>query len=152
MLTRRTGDRERAEDLAQDVFAKALESPPRNPKPWLFAVALNLARDDGRKAVRQQRHLALLTNESDGAHVPPPDEEVQRNEQRARVQEALDELVEQDRAVLLMKAEGLSYDEIAEATGLSKGSIGTTLARARKRLVESYRERDKGEGIGDVAR
>ena len=152
MLTRRTGDRERAEDLAQDVFAKALEAPPRNPKPWLFAVAMNLARDDGRKAVRQQRHLALLTNESDGAHVPPPDEQVQRDEQRARVQDALDELVEQDRAVLLMKAEGLSYDEIAEATGLSKGSIGTTLARARKRLVESYRERERGEGTGDVAR
>ena len=152
MLTRRTGDPARAEDLAQDVFAKALESPPRNPKPWLFAVALNLVRDDGRRAVRQQRHLELLANETDGAAVPPPDEELQKDEQRARVQDALDELVEQDRAVLLMKAEGLSYDEIAEATGLSKGSVGTTLARARRRLVESYRERERGEGSADVAR
>lgn len=134
------------------MFAKALESPPRNPKPWLFAVALNLARDEGRKAVRQQRHLALLTNEADGAAAPAPDEQLQREEQRSLVQEALDELVEQDRAVLLMKAEGLSYDEIAEATGLSKGSIGTTLARARRRLVESYRERNRGEGSRDVAR
>ena len=141
MLYRRTGDRERAEDLAQEVFVKVMEAPPRNPKPWLFAVALNLARDEGRSAVRQQRQLTLLKGESDGAAAPAPDEALEASEQRLLVRDALDELAEQDRAVLLMKAEGLSYDEISAATGLAKGSIGTTLARARKRLVEAYRER-----------
>ena len=152
MLYRRTGDRERAEDLAQEVFVKVLEAPPRNPKPWLFAVALNLARDDGRKWVRQQRGLTLLKNETDGAAAVAPDEELEQREKRVLVRDALDELAEQDRAVLLMKAEGLSYDEIADATGLAKGSIGTTLARARRRLVEAYKEREKGEGASDVAR
>jgi RNA polymerase sigma-70 factor (ECF subfamily) len=141
MLYRRTGDRERAEDLAQEVFVRVMEAPPRNPKPWLFAVALNLVRDDGRRAVRQQHQLTLLKGESEGAAAPAPDEELEQEERRGLVQGALDELAEQDRAVLLMKAEGLSYDEIASATGLAKGSIGTTLARARKRLVEVYRER-----------
>ncbi len=141
MLYRRTGDRERAEDLAQEVFVKVMEAPPRNPKPWLFAVALNLARDEGRSAVRRQRQLTLLKGETDGAAAPAPDEALEASEQRLLVRDALDELAEQDRAVLLMKAEGLSYDEISAATGLAKGSIGTTLARARKRLVEAYRER-----------
>ena len=141
MLYRRTGDRERAEDLAQEVFVKVMEAPPRNPKPWLFAVALNLVRDEGRSAVRRQRQLTLLTGENEGAAAPAPDEALEANEQRLLVRDALDELAEQDRAVLLMKAEGLSYDEISAATGLAKGSIGTTLARARKRLVEAYRER-----------
>jgi RNA polymerase sigma-70 factor, ECF subfamily len=154
LLYRRTGDRERAEDLAQEVFLRALEAPPANPRPWLFAVALNLARDDGRRFVRQARHLALLKNETDGAAAAAPDEELDTAEQRLLVRAALDELTEQDRSVLLMKAEGLSYDEIASALGLSKGSIGTTLARARRRLVEAYRERNRGseEGSADVAR
>jgi RNA polymerase sigma-70 factor (ECF subfamily) len=37
-----------------------------------------------------------------------------------------------------MREEGLDYTEIAEALGLSVGSIGTTLARARRRLAEAY--------------
>ena len=51
---------------------------------------------------------------------------------------ALDELTERDREALLMREEGLDYTEIAEALELSVGSVGTTLARARRRLVEAY--------------
>ena len=60
MLYRRTGDRDRAEDIAQETFSRALEAPPYNPRPWLFAVALNLVREDARKANRQGRRLELL--------------------------------------------------------------------------------------------
>ena len=149
MLTRRTGDRERAEDLAQEVFLRALEAPPQNPKPWLFAVALNLARDEGRRDVRQGRKLELLKGEALDVTAPPPDEELEGQEERAAVREALAHLTEQDRSALLLKAEGFSYEEIASALGLAKGAIGTTLARARRRLVEAYRA--KG-GQSDVAR
>jgi RNA polymerase sigma factor (sigma-70 family) len=55
------------------------------------------------------------------------------------VRAALDTLTERDREALLLKAEGFNYEEIAEALGLAKGAVGTTLARARRRLVESYR-------------
>ena len=149
MLVRRTGDRARAEDLAQEVFLRALESPPLNPKPWLFAVALNLARDDGRREVRQGRKLELLKGESAGAAAPAPDEELEQDERAQRVRAALAQLTEQDRSALLLKAEGFSYEEIASSLGLSKGAIGTTLARARRRLVEAYRSM---EGTSDVAR
>jgi len=127
---------------------RALEAPPLNPRPWLFAVALNLARDEGRSRVRQGHKLELLKGERSGDAVPPPDEQVETDERAAAVHSALAQLTEQDRAVLLMKAEGLSYEEIATATGLAKGAIGTTLARARKRLVESYRSLERN----DVAR
>ena len=59
MLHRRTGDRERAEELTQEVFARAVAAPPNNPRPWLFAVALNLVREEGRRASRQGRRLEL---------------------------------------------------------------------------------------------
>ncbi|HEU5049519.1 MAG TPA: sigma-70 family RNA polymerase sigma factor [Gemmatimonadales bacterium] len=138
MLHRRTGDRDRAEDIAQETFARAVAAPPRNPRPWLFAVALNLVREDGRRAVRQGRRLQLLRAESEEA-APAPDAEMDARDRRAAVRAALDQLNERDREALLLKAEGFNYEEIAEALGLARGAIGTTLARARKRLVEAYR-------------
>ncbi len=142
MLYRRTGDPDRAEDLAQEVFARALAAPPDNPRPWLFAVALNLVRDDGRRAVRQGRRLQLLKGETESA-APAPDDQFEKDEGTAAVRAALNELNPRDREALLLKAEGFDYDEIAETLGLAKGSIGTTLARARKRLVEVYRAQEK---------
>ena len=142
MLYRRTGDADRAEDLAHEVFARALAAPPENPRPWLFAVALNLVRDDGRRAVRQGRRLELLRAEGPSSS-PAPDQELERVEQAATVREALDSLAPRDREVLLLKAEGFNYDEIAAILGLAKGAIGTTLARARRRLVEAYHAREK---------
>jgi len=138
MLWRRTGDRDRAEDIAQETFARAVVAPPRNPRPWLFAVALNLVREDARKGLRQGRRLQLLKNEQEPA--PAPDAVLERNEEVARVRSALAELNERDREALLLKAEGFNYDEIAETLGLAKGAIGTTLSRARRRLVEAYRD------------
>ena len=142
MLFRRTGDRDRAEDLAQEVFARALATPPDNPRPWLFAVALNLVRDDGRRSVRQGRRLQLLTAERP-VSAPPPDQVLDHEEQVAAVRAALDDLAPRDRDALLLKAEGFNYEEIAATLGLAKGAIGTTLARARRRLVEAYRAREK---------
>lgn len=118
---------------------RALETPPANPKPWLFAVALNLARDDGRRAVRQGRSLELLKGESAGRAAPGPDEALERDERADAVRAALATLGARDRETLLLKAEGFSYEEIATALGLEKGAVGTTLARARRRLVEAYR-------------
>jgi RNA polymerase sigma-70 factor (ECF subfamily) len=146
MLYRRTGDRDRAEDLAQEVFARALTAPPDNPRPWLFAVALNLVRDDGRRAVRQGRRLQLLKGEMPAA-ADPADDDYERNEKTRTVRAALDQLREVDREVLLLKAEGFDYDEIAAATGLAKGAIGTTLSRARRRLVEAYRAQEKDRHV-----
>ena len=128
---------------------RALEAPPTNPKPWLFAVALNLARDDGRRSVRQDRRLELLRGEREGAAAPAADEELERDEKAVAVRAALGLLSEKDREALLLQAEGFSYAEIAAALGLAPGAVGTTLARARRRLVEAYRA---GEMRGDGAR
>jgi RNA polymerase sigma-70 factor (ECF subfamily) len=100
---------------------------------------MNLVRDDGRKAVRRQRRLAIMKEtESDSAVVQPPLTTVEREEDRAMARRALDALAERDRDALLMREEGLGYDEIAAALDLSVGSVGTTLSRARRRLMEAY--------------
>jgi RNA polymerase sigma-70 factor (ECF subfamily) len=147
MLYRRTGDRDRAEEIAQETFARAVAAPPRNPRPWLFAVALNLVREEGRRAVRRDRRLVLYKAEQPDSF-EGPDETMDRGERIARVRSALDTLTERDREALLLKAEGFNYEDIAATLGLARGAVGTTLARARRRLVEAYRA---GEGAHDVA-
>ena len=146
MLYRRTGDRDRAEDLAQETFARAVATPPNNPRPWLFAVALNLVREDGRRSVTRGRRLELYRSETDHP-ADGPDTELERKEDSARVRAALATLNDRDREALLLKAEGFDYDEIAATLGLARGAIGTTLARARRRLVEAYRAGEKDRHV-----
>ena len=146
MLYRRTGDRDRAEELAQETFARAVAAPPDNPRPWLFAVALNLVREESRQASTRGRKLELLRAETDRSN-EGPDADFQRGEDTARIHAALATLGERDREALLLKAEGFSYEEIATTLGLARGAVGTTLARARRRLVEAYRAQERGKHV-----
>ena len=146
-LYRKVWDAERAADLAQEAFARAVERQPENARGWLFVVAANLARDEARRAMRERRHLTLLASEPVAA-APAPDAAAEATTERERVRAALDQLSPRDREVLLLWDAGLSYAEIAAQTGLAKGAIGTTLARARRRLVDGYEESERD----DVAR
>src|SRR5213595_104553 len=148
-LTRRLGDRDWAEEVAQETFVRALRQPSiQNERAWLFAVATNLVRDEARKDARRRRHLELLREEAKAESVvEPPIMDLERAQERALARRAIDALTERDREALLMREEGLDYNEIAEALELSLASVGTTLSRARKRLVEAYEELSgKSEG------
>lgn len=139
-LHRKVWNSDRARDLAQEVFVRALRHEPAEPRAWLFHVAANLARDEARLVLRRKRHLTLLKTETEvaGSALPGPDREVGLQERREAVRRALEQLGDRDREVLLLWDAGFSYQEIAERTGLAPGGIGTTLARARKRLVDAY--------------
>ncbi len=138
-LYRKIGDRDRAQDLAQEAFARALRHDPENPRAWLFTVAGNLARVEARDSMRRRRHLTLLKGELE-ATSPPEDglAAVERRARREAVRQALAQLGDRDREILLLWSAGLSYAEIAERTGLAIGAIGTTLARARRKLAAAY--------------
>ncbi|MCR4338733.1 MAG: sigma-70 family RNA polymerase sigma factor [Gemmatimonadaceae bacterium] len=149
-LTRRLGDSDLAEEVAQETFVRAMRQDAiTNERAWLFAVATNLLRDAARRQERERKHLTLLAAESrDSSEDADVEAElsVERLRQSAAARRALGALGDRDRSALLMKEEGLSYPEIAEALDLSPGSVGTTLARARRRLVEAYEELEgKGE-------
>ncbi len=138
-LTRRLGDRDWAEEVAQETFLRALRQDAlTSERSWLFAVATNLVRDQARKDDRRRRHLQLLAAEQRDAVSEPEPTSLERAQEGAMARQAVDALAERDRLALLMREEGLDYNEIAEALGLSVGSIGTTLARARRRLAETY--------------
>ena len=104
-------------------------------RSWLFAVASNLVRDEARRDARERKRLEIIQShaEAESATEPEPTS-VERAEDRAFARQAIEMLAERDRDALLMREEGLGYEEIAEALDLSVGSVGTTLARARRRL------------------
>lgn len=149
-LHRKVWDAERARDLAQEAFVRALQHEPKRPRAWLFQVAANLARDEARTVIRRRKHLVLLKGEAEAREesVKDPAAEMAEREQWGQVREALDALSETDREVLLLWDAGQSYTEIAGHTGLAVGAVGTTLARARRRLAEAYKQREQA----DVAR
>jgi len=143
-LYRKVWDADRAQDLAQEAFVRVLDDAPENPRAWLFRVATNIAHDEVRMVIRRRKHLTLIKAESDDVDpTPGPIERMDRSAKLDAAREALEQLTERDREVLLLWDAGFNYVEIAEQTGLAVGAIGTTLSRARKRLVAAY---DKAQG------
>jgi RNA polymerase sigma factor (sigma-70 family) len=99
--------------------------------------------------VRRKRHLTLS-----GEPTPTEaraEENVEHEEKMAKVRRALDALTPRDREVLLLWDAGMSYPEIAAQTGLAVGAVGTTLARARKRLVEAHDRMERDDVRGHAA-
>ncbi|MEO7362210.1 MAG: sigma-70 family RNA polymerase sigma factor [Gemmatimonadaceae bacterium] len=156
-LQRQLGDRDLAEDVVQETFLRALRhEPSTNARSWLFTTATNLVRDLARRDVRRRVHLERLqrdrVQELEDAvadHAAHPlsftgatgdDAGEGRDESvgDSPMHRALESLSARDRTALLLSEEGLSYNEIAVMLELSMQSVGTTLTRARKRLIRQY--------------
>ena len=144
-LHRKVWDAERARDLAQEAFVRALRHEPKRPRAWLFQVAANLARDEARTVLRRKKHLTLLKSDTEamGSAAADPATELDERERWSKVKGALDALSDRDREALLLWDAGQSYTEIARQLGLAIGAVGTTLARARRRLSEAYRQMEE---------
>lgn len=152
-LYRKVWDADRAQDLAQETFVRCLRDARsaqeiQNTRAFVFTIANNLARDEARTVLRRRKHLVLLKGEAQTQSVKEDTTEAIERERRiAAVEAALEELSERDREVLLLWDAGLSYQEIAQQTGLAIGAIGTTLSRARRRLVDMYEESERQKHV-----
>jgi RNA polymerase sigma-70 factor (ECF subfamily) len=90
----------------------------------------------------------IRVDAEDSRSVAGPEEELEASERRALVRRALEALSERDREALLLCEAGLSYAEIAAATELSPGAIGTTLSRARRKLAAAWQAAQGDEESG----
>ena len=142
-LHRWSGDAELAADVAQETFVRLYErgSMPERPAAWLITVALNQVRN---ARSTKSRHAQLLTP-ARAEHIvadrqPLPAEETEAKDARARVRATLDRMCARDRSLLLLRAEGFAYRDIAEALELNEASVGTMLARARDAFRQLWEE------------
>ncbi len=144
---RLTGDRDQAEDLAQEAFFRLLdrgvEGTEAGLRSWLFMVATNLVRDRSRTRETRRRILAGFPPPE---ATPGPDHDLDRAEEIRRVRKALEILSPRDREMLLLRQEGFSYREIAEVAGVSHRSVGTILARALQRFAEELSKEETRNG------
>jgi RNA polymerase sigma-70 factor (ECF subfamily) len=136
-------------DLAQEIWIRVYRHIKRLQEPakfqgWLSRIATNLFYDELRKRKRVKPPLSLDAPRSidDGemewelpADRPGPDEDLTTREFYDRLKEAIADLPEVFRTtIVLREIEGLPYEEIAEMTGVSLGTVKSRIARARQRL------------------
>jgi RNA polymerase sigma-70 factor (ECF subfamily) len=144
-LDRLCGEPELAADLVQDAFLRLYQrgSMPEQPGAWLITVAMNLFRNDRSTRARRRRLLTPFRAEASLSDPPPaPGEAVEQRESRNRVRAAVDRLSPRERHLLLLRAEGYAYRDIAHSLGLNEASVGTLLARAKQAFREAYEESD----------
>jgi len=142
-LDRLSGEPELAADLAQEAFVKLYGrgSLPDQPEAWLVTVALNLFRNVKSTRARRRRLLTIARAESVHSDPPPlPAQSAEATELRSRVRRAIEQLCDRDRRLLLLRAEGYSYRDIATALDLNEASIGTLLARAKRAFSDVYED------------
>jgi RNA polymerase sigma-70 factor (ECF subfamily) len=138
------GNRDDALDVAQDALLRFFASvgrmtPGRAIRPWLMAIVRNQARDFWRRQrVRRTESIdadpdVLLSQIVDTG--PDPEEAVQRAELRRRVWRAIVALSADHREIVVLRDfHGLSYDELAQALGIKRGTVMSRLHAARQRL------------------
>lgn len=140
-------DKEDALDITQEAFIKAFRNldsfeGKSGFYTWLTQIAINLAIDARRKRARKK--VVALEDYMDpseklgGTALPPsPEQRLAERELRERYFEALEQISEKHRTVFLLHTvEGMAYKEIADALGISIGTVMSRLHYARKHLQE----------------
>lgn len=136
-LIRLTGDSDSAADAAQEAFIRLIEREPdgRQVRAWLFRVATNVVRDSSRVRRRRMELLQSYPNRVPVGDAPPePELALELKERQQVVRNALEALSMRDRTLLLMREEGFSHQEMAEAVGTTTKSVGSMIARALHKL------------------
>ena len=127
-------DREKAEDVCQDVFVRLMTThpllQPGREKSWLLKVALNRCRDLWRGAWLKRVILGGPTFEL----IPAPDEFSRRDDQQAMMA-SINQLPATFKEVILLHYyQGMNIAEIAQMLELPEGTISSRLSRGRKKL------------------
>ena len=146
LLRRMLGDSGRAEELANETFLKLHNSvlPPAahaNVPGWLYRTAMNLGIDDLRARARHRR-VAQEASRAVSASGKAEDglQLVLRMETQQRVRIALAKLKPEWAQILLLRASGHSYKEIASHLEIASTSVGTLLIRAEAGFEKCYLE------------
>ena len=149
---RMLGDYDASLDVTQEVFIKVYNSLARYSSEykfstWLYRIAHNAAIDHMRR--NQINPQSLETENGDGTYQlqiecpkPSPEQDRERSEWRAEIDSVVKCLPAAYRELIVLRhSQDLSYDEIAEVTGLPLGTVKNRLFRAREMMREIFIER-----------
>lgn len=153
------GSDHHAQDVVQNAFIKLFRSwqpgmrPSARLKSWLYRVthneAIDLMRSESRRSLLHARHAEQTPSQActNGIHCPGGN-----TEKIECVMAELRRLKPAERQVLLLRLEeGLSYDEIAAATGRTRGNVGSILHNAVKKLADRLQTGSRNPHRGNNA-
>ncbi len=158
LVFRMLGDRAEAEDLAQEVFVTVFKSiggfrGDSKLSTWMYRVATNHCKNRikylGRRARGNKQefdeiadaHQIESASMTTSAKVARPDEVMQGHETESFIRQALAELPEDQRELVMLRdVENLTYEEIQALTGLPAGTVKSRLHRARLALAKRVRQ------------
>jgi RNA polymerase sigma-70 factor (ECF subfamily) len=132
------------EDIVQDAFLALfrhlhLGRARTNLTGWLFQVTHNLALKRRQQTIRLARTRSAGEIPFESRHDPAlnPEERLLRDERRRRLRAVFNALPDRERRCLFLRAEGLTYRDIAKALSVSLGSVSKALTRAVSRLMHA---------------
>jgi RNA polymerase sigma-70 factor (ECF subfamily) len=138
VIARIVHDPSRAEELAADVFWKYLHNRGahnESPGGWLYRVAVRKGLDELRRLQRREKYqplLALL------GMAPSPEQMHAATQEQQQVRAVLAALKRRESELLVLRSEGLRYDEFAAILRLNETSVGTLLRRAQEAFRKEY--------------
>ena len=151
---RMVGDYDAALDLTQEVFIKVYGSleryrPEFKFSTWIYRIAHNAAIDHLRRLGGMRTEDLEIEGEGGRTYekplassAPTPEQESERRERRAEIEEIVQALAPAYRELIVLRhAHDLSYDEIAEVTGLPLGTVKNRIFRAREAMRTHLVER-----------
>jgi len=145
------GDYQEANDCAQDIFIKVYKSINKfrfesTFSTWLYRIAMNTCKNRLKSSAFRWRKKTVSLENPEGSgdtnpcfeirdNTPSPVNQLEKKERRLLISKAIYSLPEaQKRVVVLRDIQGLSYEEVADITGLNLGTVKSRLARARLAL------------------
>ena len=140
---RLTGNREAAEDVAQEVFLKVYRAADRidtdrSPRPWLTTITYNAVRDAARRTSARPEDATdpvVIGDRLEGGATP--EDELRRGEAHALIERALLALDEKHRAVVILHEYcGVSHTDIAEMMEASHDAVRKRYSRALGQMRE----------------
>lgn len=132
------------DDLFQEIMINAWNSLPSfrgesRASTWLYRVAVNTALVHRRRRRVTERLPEVVRDPARGAH-----QSLENEERLAALRAAIARLPDQDRLIITLLLEGLSYKEIAEITGLTVNHVGVKISRTKQTLEELLTEAHHG--------
>ena len=140
VIVRIVHDPGRAEELAADVFWKYLHGSrahDESPAGWLYRTAVRKGLDELRRQRRQEKYRPLFSFLGIAA-APSPEQLHAATRDQQQVRAVLATFKRRDSELLILRSEGLSYQEIAGVLRINETSMGTLLRRAQEAFRKEY--------------